>query len=320
MSQDYPFTTDTAELTAIAIAYQNKKMIASEVAPVVKVADESFKYLEFGKEAFSVPETEVGRKGAVQEVNFTATSRDGSTKDHGLKTKIADKDITKAKAIDFNIVGANTESLTQIITLRHEIEVATMIQDVNNYAVANRETLSGTDQWNDPTSDPVRNILVAMENSLVPFTIASMGSVVWNYLRLHPKVIEFIYGTNANSGKITKAAFAEAFELEMVLVGQARVNTANIKQAPVMARAWGNDFALQHRDMTANTMAGTTFAYTASWQPHGTERHVATKVLEQMEFGVDGGLQVGVGEHKQALVTANDYGYIIKDATTEVFE
>lgn len=318
MAPKYPLPTDDSRLTAIAVAYKNSGMIATEVAPIVKVKTESFKYNVYGKESFSVPETQVSRRGEVGEVNFKVDEKDGSTEDHGLKTKIPQKDID-AQVEGEDVVGNNTESLTEIITLRNEVQVAGIIQNAANYATDNKETLSGTDQWSDPTSDPVRAILAAKENSLVDFNIASMGSVVWNYLRLHPKVIAYVYGALSTSGSVTKAQFAEVFEFEQILIGKGWANTASLGQTPTMVKTWVNHFAMQHRNRLATTKANATFAYTASYQPKGVERTVASKVLDPMDFGIDGGVQIGIGEHKKALVTANDYGYLFTDATDPVF-
>ncbi|MGV8796604.1 hypothetical protein ACV373_31930, partial [Pseudomonas aeruginosa] len=58
-----PFPIDP-ELTAIAIAYRNGRMIADEVLPRVPVGKQEFKFWKYDlAQGFTVPETLVGRCG-----------------------------------------------------------------------------------------------------------------------------------------------------------------------------------------------------------------------------------------------------------------
>ena len=93
-----PFPLDPT-LTAIAIGYRNPAatLLYSRVLPTVEVMSEQFKWTEFPLgEGFTVPELEVGRKGRVNQVEFTATEKDSSTKDYGLDDAIPYSDIQAA--------------------------------------------------------------------------------------------------------------------------------------------------------------------------------------------------------------------------------
>ena len=57
-------------LTAIAIAYQNGRMIADAVLPRVPVPGSTFKYTVYDKrDTFTIPDTKVGRTSRPNEVD-----------------------------------------------------------------------------------------------------------------------------------------------------------------------------------------------------------------------------------------------------------
>ena len=57
------------ELTAIAIGYRNTRLIADAILPRIPVGTQEFKYLMYNlADGFTVPDTKVGRKGKVNEV------------------------------------------------------------------------------------------------------------------------------------------------------------------------------------------------------------------------------------------------------------
>lgn len=91
-----PFPIDP-ELTAIAIAYRNGRMISDEVLPRVPVGKQEFKFWKYDlAQGFTVPETLVGRKSKPNEVEFSATDETGSTEDHGLDAPVPQADIDNA--------------------------------------------------------------------------------------------------------------------------------------------------------------------------------------------------------------------------------
>jgi len=103
-----PFVVNPV-LTGIAIGYSNPDvaLIADAAMPRVEVGGETFKWLEYPlAEAFTVPDTRVGRKGRVGEVEFTATERDGSVESYGLQDFIPASDIDAARAQRENRLSA----------------------------------------------------------------------------------------------------------------------------------------------------------------------------------------------------------------------
>ncbi|MUI52382.1 phage capsid protein, partial [Pseudomonas aeruginosa] len=135
-----PFPIDP-ELTAIAIAYRNGRMIADEVLPRVPVGKQEFKYWKYDlAQGFTVPETLVGRKSKPNEVEFSATDETSSTEDHGLDAPVPQADIDDAPT-NYNPLGHATEQTTNLILLDREARTSKLVFNPNSYAAGNKRTL-----------------------------------------------------------------------------------------------------------------------------------------------------------------------------------
>lgn len=306
-----PFPLDPV-LTGVAIAYKNAKLIADQVAPRVPVAATQFKYHKMKlADGFTVPDTAVGRKSMPTEMEFGTEEADSSTRDHGLDDVIPVADIEAAARISgFDPLATAVEHLTDLVELAREVRVANIAFDAATYPVGNKVTLAGNDQWSDyANSDPVGDILTALDACLVRPNVAVLGQPVWTVLRQHPKVVKATQGNSGDSGVAARRAVAELLELDELIVGEAWVNTAKPGQAMVKARTWGKHCALLVRDKLANLQnKRPTFMVTAQ---HGGR--VAGQMAEP-KVGLKGSIRVRSGEQVRELVVANDLGYFIENA------
>src|SRR6267378_1989142 len=183
-------------LTALALAYRNLRAIADFVLPRVPVDSQTFKYTTFTKEdAFTIPDTKVGPKSRVNEIDWTATEATAITQDYALEDAIPYFDVQAAQAAQ-TIQGVtpvdpeqrSTELITDLIALERETRVANLVFNLAAYPAANKATLTGTGQWSDVTSDPVTSILTALDTMIARPNIAVFGRAVYTKLRMHPKV------------------------------------------------------------------------------------------------------------------------------------
>jgi hypothetical protein len=302
------------QLTAIAVAYKNGKLIADEVLPRVPVGRQEFKYTKYNVEdSFTVPDTKVGRVGRPGKVVWGATETPSFTVDYGLDQDIPQADIDNAAGTPIDPKEKATEQVTDLVLLDREVRVANTVFATGSYAAANRVTLSGTSQWSDYTnSNPISAILTAMDGMIVRPNIMVIGRAVWTVLSQHPKVIAAAYplGGNASVGGkvVSREALASLLELDEIIVGEGFVNTAAKGQTPALARVWGKHAALLTRNPNATTSQGVTFGVTAQWG----ERIAAT--IEDAHIGLRGGETVRVGESVRELVIANDAGYFFQNA------
>ncbi len=319
MAVKRPFPVDPT-LTAISIAYRNpaNALIYSRVLPRIEVMGETFKWSEFPLgEAFTVPELEVGRKGRPAQVEFNTTEKESSTKDYGLDDAIPNSDVAEAararaeKRSTFDPRAAAVEGLTNLIELGREVRAAAVVQDPNNYAATRRITLAGNDQFSDfDNSDPYEVIDEGFDKTLVyrPNTIA-MGQAVWSKVKRHPKLIKAVKGGLTEDGAITKAQFADLFEVspENVLIGMAQVNLSRKGQAVALSRVWGKSMHLLYIDPSkqAANDAVMTWGFTAE---------LGTRIsgsIDDPDIGLEGGERIRVGERVRELVAAKDVGYAI---------
>lgn len=323
MAPNRPFAVDPI-LTAIAVGYRNpaQAMIADEVLPRMPVGAEKFKWTEYPlEEAFNTPDSRVGRRGRVQQLEFGGAERTDEVEDFGLEAAIPYSDIDAAaearerKVSAFDPEGHASMMLTDVMANIREVRVAGIVHNLNTYAASRRVTLAGTDQFSDyANSDPIGVIKTGTEATLVyPPNTMVMGRAVWSKLSSHPKVVNAVKGNLTNAGIITREQFRELFSdqgISKVLVGDAFYNTARPGQAAALARAWGKHIALIHINPIASPSpnGGITFGLTATY---GTK--IAGRI-EDKNIGLQGGVNIRVGERIKELVVAKDTGYLIQNA------
>ncbi len=317
MAPRRPFIVDPV-LTAIAIGYSNpaQALIADRVLPRVPVGGEKFKWTEYPlAEAFTVPETEVGRLGQVNQVTFNGEERTSSVKDYGLDVPIPQSDI-KAAA-DARAAGLSsydpeqhsTMMLTKLVELDREVRVAARVQDPASYDAARRIALVGTDKLSDyANSDPIGILDAAIDGTLIyRANTLVMGQPVWSKVKRHPKLVNAVNGNLTNEGMITPQQLAELLNIREVLIGEAFVNTAKPGQAATLARAWGNSISALYIDPTARPEGEITYGFTAQY---GTR--IAGRI-EDEDVGLEGGCRVRSGERVKEEIVAKDVGYLIQN-------
>jgi hypothetical protein len=300
-------------LTGIALAFQNPTtaLIADQVLPCVPVATENFGYLSFPTEdAYTLPDTKVGRTSRVNQAEFGGTLLTDTTEDYGLEDPIPQKDIVNAAKIGFDPEAKATSYLTNLILLDREVRAANLVFNAATYAAANKTTLSGTGQWSDPASDPAAVILAAADQLLFRPNTLVLGRATWTALRQNINLVKKILGTASNSGLLTRQQVADAFELNQILIGDGWLNTARKGQTANMARAWGKHATLLYLDPTADTDRGVTFGYTAEF-----ENRIAGTILNDPDIGLRGGVRVRVGMSVKEKVIAPQLGYFWQNAT-----
>lgn len=317
-----PFIIDPV-LTALAVGFQNPaaSRIADMVLPRYAVGGEKFKWTEYPiSEAFNVPDARVGRRGRVQQLEFSGTEKTSEVEDFGLDSPIPFSDIEAAQAArdqgrsQYNPEMHTTTMLTDTVDNIREVRVAGIVHNLNTYAADKRITLTGTSQFSDyANSDPISIIKTAMNSTLVyrPNTLV-MGIDVWIKMSSHPKIVNAVKGNVTNAGIVSREEFLNLFAGEGVkelLIGEGWYNTAKPNQTVALARSWGKHIALIHKNPMASVEGGgITFGMTATF---GTK--IAGRI-EDKDIGLQGGYRIRSGERIKELVIAKDVGYFIQNA------
>lgn len=295
-------------LIAITVGYRNTSLIADEVLPRV-LTPEEFRYLEYNLgDAYTIPKTLVGRTGKPTQLELSATEKTDKVEDYALDEVIPQRDIDRAQ-VGHNPVSRSVEVLTDLILLDREVRAANLVFNADKYASSNKKTLSGNAQWSDFTnSDPVNEILTALDVPVMRPNVMVVGQQVWTKLCQHPKVVKAIYGHQTDTSVVSKKAVAELFGLEDLLVGQAQVNTAKEGKTAALARVWGKSCALIYRNKLADNQRGITFGITAQ----SGQRDAGQ--MPEPHAGRKGGTRVRVGESVKEVLIAANVGYLLSAA------
>jgi hypothetical protein len=318
MSITTPSYRPDPERTGIALAVTNKRMIADEVLPRVPVGGYTFQWNKFNiADQMTVPDTIIGRTGVANEVEFGITRETGSVEDHALGAWIPEVDRMEGAKIGYDPLDAHIVALTRVLILRHELHVATSVFTLSTYPTANRATLSGTDQFSHASSKPFDTISAALEVPLMRPNILVFNRPGFMAVRKHPDITARIVAPGSGNSETTNAAgpsataeqIATLFEVDRVLIGEARLNVAAPGETANNQRVWGNHLAMlyQGEDIVSTIGQDTTFGFVA-------ELGARDAFIEfDKKRGRWGSYYQRVAETKRAVIAANDQAYFLQN-------
>ena len=296
-------------LTAIVIAYRNKRLIADDVFPYVPVGKSSFKYFKRTlAEGFTVPNTFVGRKSTPNQVEFSGDEVTASCDDHFLDDVVPQSDINDAPEGQnpLNIAGEGTIDL---VLLAREIRASALAFSASQYATDNKLALSGSDQFDDYVgSDPIEVIKDALSSMFMRANIMVIGRKAFDKLSSHPKILKAAHGNLGDSGIASKQQIARIFDLDDVVVGEAFVNASKKGETTALTRVWGNHLSLIYRDSLATPNGSRmTFGFTAR------QGGRVGNIIEDKKTGAKGSFIVRAGETVKEIITSDRLGYLIQN-------
>lgn len=309
MSNGMPFTPDV-EQTAIAIAYRNKALVADILAPYSAVNRREFKWTEYKKgEKFTVVDDKIGRKSSPNQVEFSVEEKTGSVTDYGLADVIPNDDVINAPA-NYNPRSHAAESLTDLVLLNREIRVANLYNSAANFGTTQSLTPGGFKYLDDPTLDILPFFLDMLNAPLMRPNAMALSQAVATKLRTHPKLLKAFNGTSGDQGLVPWSYIKEVLELDYVTVGQARLNTAKKGNSVNLQQVWKDTLSFTYHDPLAsfnnNRM---TFALTARYGSR-------TSGNRDVAAGLNGGVEIMVGESVQEQVIAKDCGILLTNVLT----
>jgi hypothetical protein len=296
------------ELTGIAIAYRNRQMIADQILPrITPVTKEEFIYFVYDlAQGFTVPDTKVGRRGKVNQIEFTAKEETGYTKDYGLEDSIPSSDLANAPT-GIDPRANSVEYIMNLLALDREVRVAGVVFNPDTYPAANKLTLSGTSQFSDKTSHPIQTVSDALDSCVVRPNVMVIGRPAWSVLSRHPEIVSACLRNAGESGIARRQDVADLFELEEIVVGEAFVNNARKGQTPTLSRCWGKHLSLIYRNRQAAPQRDVTFGMTV---PFGQP---VAGAWESKNIGLRGGTKVRAGESVEEIITCADCGYFLQN-------
>jgi hypothetical protein len=318
MSITTPSYRPDPQRTGISLAYTNQDLIADQVLPRVQVGQHEFAWNRFPLATrFTVPDTIMGRAGEANTVEFGITRETAMVEDHGLACETPQIDVEQCRLIGYSPLDSNAITLTELLLLRHEKAVADKVFNLDTYPATNRATLSGTSQFSHASSTPYDTIMNALEGVLMrPNTLVfnRPGIVA---LRKNPQITAMCATTGSGNSETANSAgrpvsnqqLADLFEVDRVIAGNARVNTAGFGETPSLARCWGNHMAMLH--INPNVVSTLGQAITFGFIAEKGNRSAYSEFMPRK--GRDGATYQRIAETKKAIICAPDTGYFLQN-------
>ena len=301
-------------LTNISIGYRNDETIYQDVMPIVPVTKMSDYYYIWNDETdFNQTSDIMSATGRPNRVELAFSTDLYACRPYGLMAELPVALLENADDALSPLSKALMNVKAQLDN-NHEVRVAAQVFANASYATGFKTTLSGTTQWSDfANSDPMGNILTALDACLQRPNVLVLGADTWRILRQHPKIVAAAFpsgGNSANRGLVTSAALQVLLAdegIKKVVIGRRRVNTANPGATPSYSRAWGKHAALLYVTDTPS-IDTPSFGYTfSSLQSNITRDQAVLHGSRGVEY-VKESWEVDV------KVTANKAGYFYENA------
>ncbi|VEH68088.1 Uncharacterised protein [Rodentibacter pneumotropicus] len=228
-------------LTELAQGYHNNELVAETLMPVVEIEKEAGRIPQFGRLAFRTRST-------VRELHGDSnrlTPEDVSS----LHVELQEHDIEYP--IDYREENDASYSLKQyalsvvqdVIALGREVQVANIAQNPENYLDSNKIVLSGSSQFTNTKSNPLKIIddglnTVSSVIGRMP-NICVIASDVWAVLKENEVLLDRIKYTR--TGILTPAIFAELIGVDVVKIG-----SASQEKDGKLEKIWSNCIVLAY--------------------------------------------------------------------------
>lgn len=236
-------------LENISMAFKPTGFIADELSPRFMVENESNEYYVYSKDNFRVPETVRADGAESNKDSFALSVASYQLVEHSLHDDITDRQRSNAdKAIRLDIDA--TESLTQKIMLRREIDLQTTVQTSGIFS--NALSLTSTYAWsaNTTLSNPITQIdsvstAILTSSGVLPNVIA-LDDPSFRAAKEHVSIVDRVKYTSAES--VGEALLAKLWGLDKVLVGKATYNSAQEGLTDTLSRVWTDTAVLCYVD------------------------------------------------------------------------
>ena len=302
-------------LSNYAVEYQNDAIIATQVAPFVPVNNKSDTFMVFTKaDKFSLPNDIRGPKDKANQATWGSSTDSYACIDRALRDFLSDAIVGNSDAA-IKPEQRTTAFLLDLLLNNWEKRVADLVMTAGNYASAFKTTLAGATQWSSYAgSDPIGVVDTAKDACFMEPNTLIMGFDVWTKLKRHPQLLDLVKGgaTTKNLAKVSLEQAAEVFEVERILVGKRRYNSAMKGQTATYARLWGKHVVAAYID-PAVTLENLTAWKTFRWTQISTDAGYKVRRYRDEEIGGGGQyIEAEMSIIEKAVCT--DLAYMIIDA------
>ena len=296
-------------LTNVSSALVPDGYIAEALLPSISSKTSTGLLAKYGMNHLRIESSLKGGRGQYKRVeSITRSTSSYSIVGHGLEGLVTADDYRNTelpyKAEEDEVMG-----ITTMLWLEKEKSLADTLGSTS--VLTQNTTLTGSDQYSDfLNSDPLSDFSAARSairsGCGLPPTHAIMDWSVWNKLRFHPQMLDYLGYKQARPGGLSETEMATALGVENIKIGKAVYNSSNEGQADALSAVWGKNIVFAV--LPAKAIAyQTSLGYIV-----GFEGEQPRKVYKQDNFNPPGSTSILVEDSYQMLISNAAAGYLIK--------
>ncbi len=292
-------------LSRVALGYANPIYVGRSLFPQVESPAMGARIIKFGKEAFIKHNMRRAPGGRVARIQYGYSSDPIALVQDSLEGLVPREWLRDSQQLPS--VQHGERAINNVMNSMHlslEIEQAELAMNASNYGVSNKVTLSGTDKWTDPSSDPGKQIrdykeVIRKAIGVYP-NVLEIPPAAWNALAEHPKLQDRFKYTSKDS--LTVEMAAAYFELNEVVIGQSVY--APDEMSP-MQDVW-TDAVLAYVPRQGQSVDVPSFGYTYVMPEHPmVEEAYFDKAIKSYVYPTE--------FERRAYLTGMDAGFLIQN-------
>ncbi len=293
-------------LSEMSVMYANDEYIGTRLMPIYDIGKRVGEFYEYAKrDRLAYPDDEMEVRSEALEVSEGRTRTPVSLQGRALK-EFVDVTVLNNQDAPLNEMLDAQQNVLEGLSFKQEKRIATIMCASASYG-SNTTALSAGDRWDSVSGgDPVADINAALAAQWIgrgPGKRVAFASLdVWNVLKVHPRMLDLIRGNS--SGMLTREMFSAFFEIDELLIGKARNDTANSGQTASYSRIWSNVFGVARVGLTPskrNAVFGWTFR----------EKPIVNRSWFDPKTGEEGGWFSQASHADKSQVVAADTGFLI---------
>ena len=292
---------------------------ADDVAPIVPVNHRRFKIRsESAEDAFIEINPEGSIQGSIPQVDPSTTLEEDNTIEQYVGSYIPKATEDEETLTQFKVRQAAAIKCQRVLSIWRERKVWTTLTTSANWDSGVVTTISAGAEWNDfENSDPVADLLAAMDDSGIPPTDIWMNQTVAGYFLRHPVVKEHLrmfLGDGAlgrdianvtNRGKIDTIT-------DFMIPGLPAIHVVQAKSKERAGGAWR--MALGNHVVLTSNSPGEDLATIKTFRVKGPAGvGYATREWRVEDRGPEGGTMMVVHVSDKPVIIANDAGALLRD-------
>lgn len=290
----------------MSVAYANDMFIGDRLMPVLPVNKLSNLFAKYSKrDILGYPDDEMGEGSEAAEVSQSKSTGTYLVKPKGFKTKVLVKTLDNQDEPYDEMVDAN-DQVAEGLSFKREKRIAGILSTAANYN-GNTSALGASARWDVGTGTPIKTIIDAKANTWMgrgrSKLVGFCSQTVYNALRVNASILETLKYTRGGIAKYEE--LCNLFELDELLVGASRQDTANSGQAESISRIWPDVFGIV-RVAENPSLRNAVFGYTPRFK-----NEIITKTWYDPKTDSRGAYWIQQTTDEDHIIVAPETGFLL---------